>query len=51
MLERNAIGFGVLPWKTVLVTRATASGKSELTKPKAKPDANPTMKRILYGLT
>jgi hypothetical protein len=51
IFERSAIGLGALPWKTVLVTRATASGNSELTTPKAKPDANPSMKRILYGLT
>ena len=49
--DRNAIGLGAAPWKTVLVTRATASGKSDVTTPKAKPDAKPSMKRTLYGFT
>jgi hypothetical protein len=51
IFERSAIGLGAAPWKTVLVTRATASGKRELSTPKPKPDANPSMKRTLYGLT
>jgi len=51
ILERSAMGLGAVPWKTVLVTRATANGRRELTMPKAKPDANPSMKRTLYGLT
>ena len=50
-LERKAIGLGAAPWKIALVTRAVASGKSELTPPYAKPNSKPTIKRTLYGLT
>ena len=49
--DRNAIGFGVVPWKMTLVTLATTNGKSELTAPNAKPSDRPSIKRALYGLT
>ena len=49
--ERKAIGLGAAPWKMVLVTRATTTGRSELTMPNATPNDRPSMKRILYGLT
>jgi hypothetical protein len=32
-LERKPMGLGAAPWKIALVTRAVASGKSELTPP------------------
>src|ERR1700730_15124538 len=49
--ERNAVGLGAAPWKTTLVTLAMASGKSELTRPAAKPNDRPSIKRPLYGVT
>jgi hypothetical protein len=45
----NAAGLviGAAPWKIAPVTRATTTGKSELTAPKAKPKASPRTNRHL----